>query len=100
MMGGRFPVLSALPLWMSFGSATALGESQICYILDAILFLYGIILTVLYCKLKMVPVTGAGTEKISSFTLTQKPEEGIYTGLTPHAADTYETIGQKKRLKK
>ncbi|XP_038831520.1 nectin-4-like [Salvelinus namaycush] len=51
----------------------ALGESQICYILDAILFLYGIILTVLYCRLK-------------------KPEEGIYTGLTPRAADTYETI--------
>ncbi|KAM9401381.1 high affinity immunoglobulin epsilon receptor subunit gamma-like isoform 2-T2 [Salvelinus alpinus] len=92
-MGGRFPVLSALPLWMSFGSATALGESQICYILDAILFLYGIILTVLYCRLKMVPVTGAGTEKPA------KPEEGIYTGLTPRAADTYETIGQKKRLK-
>ncbi|XP_071020424.1 high affinity immunoglobulin epsilon receptor subunit gamma-like isoform X3 [Oncorhynchus clarkii lewisi] len=79
-MGGRFLVLSALPLWMSFGSATALGESQICYILDGILFLYGIILTVLYCRLK-------------------KAEEGIYTGLTPHAADTYETIGQKKRLK-
>ncbi|XP_071020423.1 high affinity immunoglobulin epsilon receptor subunit gamma-like isoform X2 [Oncorhynchus clarkii lewisi] len=92
-MGGRFLVLSALPLWMSFGSATALGESQICYILDGILFLYGIILTVLYCRLKMVPVTGAGTEK------TPKAEEGIYTGLTPHAADTYETIGQKKRLK-
>ncbi|XP_014011455.1 high affinity immunoglobulin epsilon receptor subunit gamma isoform X2 [Salmo salar] len=92
-MGGRFPVLSALPLWMSFGSATALGESQICYILDAILFLYGIILTVLYCRLKMVPVTGAGTEKPA------KTEEGIYTGLTPHTADTYETIGQKKRLK-
>ncbi|XP_023838014.1 high affinity immunoglobulin epsilon receptor subunit gamma isoform X2 [Salvelinus sp. IW2-2015] len=92
-MGGRFPVLSALPLWMSFGSATALGESQICYILDAILFLYGIILTVLYCRLKMVPVTGAGTEKPA------KPEEGIYTGLTPRAVDTYETIGQKKRLK-
>nr|ACI66385.1 High affinity immunoglobulin epsilon receptor subunit gamma precursor [Salmo salar] len=91
-MGGRFPVLSALPLWMSFGSATALGESQICYILDAILFLYGIILTVLYCRLKMVPVTGAGTEKPA------KTEEGIYTGLTPHTADTYETIGQKKRL--
>ncbi|XP_031647842.1 high affinity immunoglobulin epsilon receptor subunit gamma-like isoform X2 [Oncorhynchus kisutch] len=71
----------------------ALGESQICYILDGILFLYGIILTVLYCRLKMVPVTGAGTEK------PPKAEEGIYTGLTPHAADTYETIGQKKRLK-
>uniref|UniRef100_A0A3Q4H6M0 Fc receptor, IgE, high affinity I, gamma polypeptide like n=1 Tax=Neolamprologus brichardi TaxID=32507 RepID=A0A3Q4H6M0_NEOBR len=42
---------------------------QICYILDGILFLYGIILTALYCKVK---------------------------GLTPHATDTYETIGMKK----
>lgn len=25
-----------------------------------------------------------------------KQEEGIYTGLTPHAQDTYETIGTKK----
>ncbi|XP_041723554.1 high affinity immunoglobulin epsilon receptor subunit gamma [Coregonus clupeaformis] len=99
MMGGRFPVLSALPLWVSFGSAAAMGESQICYILDGILFLYGIILTVLYCRLKFTPQmspvtnTGAATEKPA------KAEEGIYTGLTPHTADTYETIGQKKRLK-
>ncbi|XP_064796533.1 high affinity immunoglobulin epsilon receptor subunit gamma-like isoform X2 [Oncorhynchus masou masou] len=89
-MGGRFQVLSALPLWLSFGSAEALVEPQICYILDAILFLYGIILTVLYCRIKMAPVTG-----------TAKPvnaEESIYTGLTPHSADTYQTIGQKKGL--
>nr|KAF6268485.1 Fc fragment of IgE receptor Ig [Pipistrellus kuhlii] len=33
--------------------AEALGEPQICYILDAILFLYGIILTLLYCRLKI-----------------------------------------------
>lgn len=31
----------------------ALGEPQLCYILDAILFLYGIILTLLYCRLKV-----------------------------------------------
>lgn len=28
-------------------------EPQLCYILDAILFLYGIVLTVLYCRLKV-----------------------------------------------
>lgn len=28
-------------------------EPELCYILDAILFLYGIILTVLYCRLKV-----------------------------------------------
>uniref|UniRef100_A0A3Q0SZI3 Uncharacterized protein n=1 Tax=Amphilophus citrinellus TaxID=61819 RepID=A0A3Q0SZI3_AMPCI len=31
----------------------ALAEPQICYILDGILFLYGIILTALYCKVKV-----------------------------------------------
>lgn len=33
--------------------AEALGDPQICYILDSILFLYGIILTLLYCRLKV-----------------------------------------------
>uniref|UniRef100_A0A8L2QIN1 Fc epsilon receptor Ig n=1 Tax=Rattus norvegicus TaxID=10116 RepID=A0A8L2QIN1_RAT len=33
--------------------AAALGEPQLCYILDAILFLYGIVLTLLYCRLKI-----------------------------------------------
>lgn len=33
--------------------AEALQESQICYVLDGILFLYGIILTFLYCRLKV-----------------------------------------------
>lgn len=33
--------------------AAALAEPQLCYILDAILFLYGIVLTLLYCRLKL-----------------------------------------------
>lgn len=33
--------------------SAALAEPQICYILDGILFLYGIILTALYCKVKV-----------------------------------------------
>ncbi|KAM6959897.1 high affinity immunoglobulin epsilon receptor subunit gamma [Tautogolabrus adspersus] len=75
---GRSPLLLAVPLWMSFGGVAAgLAAPEVCYILDGILFLYGIILTALYCKIKI-------------------PEESIYTGLTPHAQDTYETIGMKK----
>lgn len=31
----------------------ALSEPQICYVLDGILFLYGIILTALYCRIKV-----------------------------------------------
>ncbi|KAL0970261.1 hypothetical protein UPYG_G00239620 [Umbra pygmaea] len=87
-MGDRLFV-SAIPLWMSFGSVAALAEPQICYILDAILFVYGIILTVLYCRIKMSPVGGAGARKAGN-------DEGIYTGLSPRAQETYEVIGQKK----
>uniref|UniRef100_A0A8C6VN85 Uncharacterized protein n=1 Tax=Naja naja TaxID=35670 RepID=A0A8C6VN85_NAJNA len=39
----------------------ALQDSEVCYILDGILFLYGIILTSLYCRLK---VSVWGTPKI------------------------------------
>ncbi|XP_034532736.1 high affinity immunoglobulin epsilon receptor subunit gamma isoform X1 [Notolabrus celidotus] len=96
---GRSPLLLAVTLGMSFGRAVsspltaALAEPQVCYILDGILFLYGIILTALYCRIKIHQaketkgVEGKG-KKVA--------EEGIYTGLTPHAQDTYETIGMKK----
>lgn len=80
----------ALPLWMCFGSAAALHEPQICYVLDGILFLYGVVLTTLYCRLKVCWITSskkAGKEKKGT-------EEPIYTGLT-QPADTYETIGLK-----
>ncbi|NP_001290693.1 high affinity immunoglobulin epsilon receptor subunit gamma [Esox lucius] len=92
-MGERLFV-SAVPLWMSFGSAAALAEPQICYILDGILFVYGIILTVLYCRIKMSPGNGRGAGTGNA----GKKEESTYMGLTPRAQDTYETIGQKKGL--
>ncbi|KAF7207356.1 Fc fragment of IgE receptor Ig [Nothobranchius furzeri] len=50
---GRAPLLAAVPLWMCFGRAAALSEPEICYVLDGILFLYGIILTALYCRVKI-----------------------------------------------
>lgn len=88
---GRNPLLVAVPLWMTFGRAAALQESQICYILDGILFVYGIILTALYCRIKIYNAKEAAAQKPK-----QAAEEGIYTGLTPHTQDTYETIGMKK----
>ncbi|XP_022048702.1 high affinity immunoglobulin epsilon receptor subunit gamma [Acanthochromis polyacanthus] len=88
---GRNPLLVAIPLWMTFGRAAALAESQICYVLDGILFVYGIILTALYCRIKIYNAKEAAAAKPK-----QTAEEGIYTGLTPHAQDTYETIGMKK----
>ncbi|CAB1428478.1 unnamed protein product [Pleuronectes platessa] len=87
---GRSTLLVAFPLWMCFGRAAAsLPEPYICYVLDGILFLYGLILTALYCKIKFTKPAGPAKGK-------QNVEEGIYTGLTPHAQDTYETIGMKK----
>ncbi|KAM6895145.1 high affinity immunoglobulin epsilon receptor subunit gamma [Lycodopsis pacificus] len=91
---GRSPLLVVIPLWMSFGSASAtLTEPQVCYVLDGILFLYGIILTALYCRIKICNAkeAAAGNAKAK-----QSVEESVYTGLTPHAQDTYETIGMKK----
>lgn len=89
----RSPLLLALPLWMSFGRADALAEPEICYVLDGILFLYGLILTALYCRIKVLNDREAKAAKAKA---KGNVEEGIYTGLTPHATDTYETIGMKK----
>ncbi|XP_007555891.1 high affinity immunoglobulin epsilon receptor subunit gamma [Poecilia latipinna] len=86
-------LLAAVPLWMCFGRAAALSEPEICYVLDGILFLYGIILTALYCRVKIYNAREASGGKGKS---KQNVEEGIYTGLTPHKQDTYETIGMKK----
>ncbi|XP_059201343.1 Fc receptor, IgE, high affinity I, gamma polypeptide like isoform X2 [Centropristis striata] len=33
----------------------AIGDMNVCFILDGILIIYGIILTVLYCRLRMSP---------------------------------------------
>ncbi|XP_044039047.1 high affinity immunoglobulin epsilon receptor subunit gamma [Siniperca chuatsi] len=90
-MGGRSPLLVAIPLWMSFGRAAALAEPQICYVLDGILFLYGIILTALYCRIKIYNAKEARDANAK-----QDADQGIYTGLTPRVQDTYETIGIKK----
>ncbi|XP_054452110.1 Fc receptor, IgE, high affinity I, gamma polypeptide like isoform X2 [Anoplopoma fimbria] len=71
----------------------AFGDMNICYVLDGILILYGIILTVLYCRLRMVP---------SNKTPANLPEKqpaagGIYAGLTNHSTDVYETIKMDKQ---
>ncbi|XP_056156307.1 high affinity immunoglobulin epsilon receptor subunit gamma [Lampris incognitus] len=89
-MWDRGMLLSTVCLWMSFGNAAAMPDSHICYILDGILFVYGIILTAMYCRLTVFNAKQKKAEAI-------KPtEESIYTGLSPHPQDTYETIGQKK----
>ncbi|TRY94837.1 hypothetical protein DNTS_029912 [Danionella cerebrum] len=92
MMKVRMPV-SLLSLWFSFGSAgaTNIKEPQICYILDGFLFLYGIILTVLYCRIKIQIKHSAEMGHMGK----KDGIEGIYEGLKPHDEDAYETIKMK-----
>ncbi|XP_062375549.1 high affinity immunoglobulin epsilon receptor subunit gamma-like [Sardina pilchardus] len=82
-------VILVLSLYIH-GVTANMGDDKLCYILDAILVLYGIVLTVLYCRLRMSPAP-SGKSGVQA-----GAGEGIYQGLTPHAQDTYETIQVKK----
>ncbi|XP_056178113.1 high affinity immunoglobulin epsilon receptor subunit gamma [Falco biarmicus] len=87
-MGTRLLLATALLLlWTP--ATEALMEPEICYVLDAILFLYGIVLTVLYCRLKFLvrraSQRGAGKEK----------EEAVYAGLSGESQEMYETLQMK-----
>ncbi|CAI5640379.1 Fc receptor, IgE, high affinity I, gamma polypeptide like [Oreochromis aureus] len=66
---------------------------DICFILDGILILYGIILTVLYCRLRMRPSSSSS----GSYSEKQPAGGGIYAGLTSQSTDTYETIRMDKK---
>ncbi|XP_063803951.1 high affinity immunoglobulin epsilon receptor subunit gamma [Pseudophryne corroboree] len=89
-------------------------EPEICYILDAILFLYGIVLTALYCHLK-VKVARAQKKNPgatlyeplscpekqiyseigkSEAGIEMKGSEGVYTGLGQTDKATYETLNR------
>ncbi|XP_046882703.1 Fc receptor, IgE, high affinity I, gamma polypeptide like [Hypomesus transpacificus] len=81
-------------LLLNFSFAEAFQEAKLCYILDGILVIYGIILTFLYCRLRMDPTFA------TSNNYPQKPPaygERLYEGLTPHSPDTYETIKVEKK---
>ncbi|KAM7080431.1 high affinity immunoglobulin epsilon receptor subunit gamma [Ciconia maguari] len=85
-MGARLLLAAALLLlWTP--AAEALMEPQVCYILDAILFLYGIVLTILYCRLKFLAhrASRQGASK-------KQKEEAIYTGLSGEGQEMYETL--------
>uniref|UniRef100_A0A674NPL2 Uncharacterized protein n=1 Tax=Takifugu rubripes TaxID=31033 RepID=A0A674NPL2_TAKRU len=69
-------------------------KGSICYILDGILFLYGIILSALYCRIKVGAFLWLLSFKIHPLVLQAK--NAALSGLAPHEQSTYETIGQKK----
>ncbi|KAJ1080822.1 hypothetical protein NDU88_001011 [Pleurodeles waltl] len=109
----RLPALAVL--LAALGPAEALKEPEICYILDAVLFIYGIVLTVLYCHLKMKmrkqqqqlkqgaqraiyePLQSDNKQIYSEIAKMDeygpdKKEESVYTGLQSQKQDTYETL--------
>uniref|UniRef100_A0A8D0WAE0 Fc epsilon receptor Ig n=2 Tax=Sus scrofa TaxID=9823 RepID=A0A8D0WAE0_PIG len=68
--------------------AAALGEPQLCYILDAILFLYGIVLTLLYCRLKL---------QVRKAAIDSYEYRDLYLqGLSTRNQETYETLKHEK----
>ncbi|KAM4644675.1 high affinity immunoglobulin epsilon receptor subunit gamma isoform 1-T1 [Amazona ochrocephala] len=75
-----------LLLLLQIPAAEALMEPELCYVLDAILFLYGIVLTALYCRLKFL------VYRASQHGATKEKEEAVYTGLHSEGQETYETL--------
>uniref|UniRef100_A0A1A7X0N4 Poliovirus receptor-related 4 n=1 Tax=Iconisemion striatum TaxID=60296 RepID=A0A1A7X0N4_9TELE len=64
------------------------GEMYISYTLMGVLILYGVILTILYCRLRMHL-----SKKMGARSPEKQPAGGdIYEDLTSRSADTYETI--------
>ncbi|XP_077086597.1 Fc receptor, IgE, high affinity I, gamma polypeptide like [Siphateles boraxobius] len=81
-----------LVLLLSAGRVAAQSQSDsdgsVCYILDGILVVYGVVLTVLYCRLKMS----------SSHSFSEKQDGEIYQDLGRRDQDTYDTLhGMKKK---
>ncbi|KAM4755493.1 high affinity immunoglobulin epsilon receptor subunit gamma-like [Cyanocitta cristata] len=68
-------------------AAGALVEPEICYVLDAILFLYSLILTGLYCRLRFMTRRSRGAP--------EQKEEAVYAGLSAGSQETYETLQMK-----
>ncbi|XP_068108414.1 high affinity immunoglobulin epsilon receptor subunit gamma [Hyperolius riggenbachi] len=95
-------------------------EPEICYILDAILFVYGIVLTALYCHLKIKTTREKKKKNDPGSALYEhlknpdkqiyseigknegavdmKTGEGVYTGLGQTDKATYETLHRGEKI--
>ncbi|CAL8326295.1 unnamed protein product [Arctogadus glacialis] len=94
MRGGLLAVL----LMVNLSCVDAFDDMKVCYVLDAILIAYSIVLTVLYIRLKLYPATTPQDHPEAYLSISQKSDAaGIYSGLTPHISDTYETIRVEKK---
>nr|XP_020653049.1 high affinity immunoglobulin epsilon receptor subunit gamma [Pogona vitticeps] len=74
--------------------AEALKEPQLCYVLDGILFLYGIIVTFLYCRMKIQNRKKSKAPPVSDY----EKVEGVYTGLKMREADEYMPLELRKQI--
>ncbi|XP_058016385.1 high affinity immunoglobulin epsilon receptor subunit gamma isoform X1 [Ahaetulla prasina] len=86
--------LVAVLVFLVVDGAEALQESKICYILDGILFLYGIILTLLYCRLKF---QYRKKNKYPDPSVIYEKVEGVYTGLEVEEVQPYSTLEASKK---
>ncbi|XP_013996246.1 high affinity immunoglobulin epsilon receptor subunit gamma isoform X3 [Salmo salar] len=89
-------ILVALLLNFSFAEAQV-PDGKLCYILDGILVIYGVILTILYCRLRIHPIyinNGGSPQGTGGY---PQKGEGLYAGLTHKGQDTYETIKVQKK---
>ncbi|XP_053906607.1 high affinity immunoglobulin epsilon receptor subunit gamma [Cuculus canorus] len=89
-MGARLPLSQAVAVLvlLRVPAAEALVEPELCYILDAILFLYGIVLTGLYCRLKFLARHRTAPPAAGK----EQKEEGVYAGLSGESHELYETL--------
>ncbi|KAK9980348.1 hypothetical protein ABG768_013714 [Culter alburnus] len=80
-----------LILLLNAGRVAAQNDASgnVCYILDGILIIYGVVLTILYCRLKMIS---------SQSSFSKKGDGDIYQDLGRRDQDTYDTLhGMKKK---
>ncbi|XP_074385632.1 high affinity immunoglobulin epsilon receptor subunit gamma isoform X2 [Zonotrichia albicollis] len=77
---GQRCLLCLVLLGLHGRAAGALAEPELCYVLDAVLFLYSLILTGLYVRLRF---------------LTRRSQKAAEKGLSSEHQETYETLQMK-----
>ncbi|XP_066062644.1 high affinity immunoglobulin epsilon receptor subunit gamma isoform X2 [Chamaea fasciata] len=84
----RLLLLLLLLLGAPAPAAGSLGEPELCYVLDAVLFLYSLVLTGLYWRLRL---TARRWRRAA-----EQQEEAVYAGLSCGNQETYETLQMKR----
>ncbi|XP_055500280.1 T-cell surface glycoprotein CD3 zeta chain isoform X1 [Leucoraja erinacea] len=83
----------AVNLQLSDAGTMDLNDPKLCYILDGILFIYGIIITALYLKLRLTKAKS----KLEDTAANQPNTEGPYEALQKKSQETYSDLRFNKR---